>query len=332
MRRPDVARAVLWAFRFFERAPDWLSRGVVRVAADVAWLHHGGGVRQLEANLRRARPDATSRQLRRLSRAGMRTYLRYFVEAFALPRLTPEQRDARVRVIGAEVPSAAGSRPMVLALAHQGNWDLAGAWATAHIAPATTVAERLEPPEVYEAFTRMREAVGMRVIPLDNGQDVFRDLVRAAAQGKVLIPLVADRDLTSRGIEVDLMGARARVAAGPAALAVATGAILVPTLLRQERLRGARRRAAGTPWGLVVTFCPPVPVPEGTTRTEAVRAMTQAWIDTLGEDIARYPTHWHMLQKVFVADLDPGRQAAKPAEEHAVSRPAVDAGTAGEQP
>ena len=87
VRRPDATRGVLWAFRFFERAPEWLSRGVMSAAADLAWLHHGGGVRQLEANLRRARPDATRRELRRLSRAGMRTYLRYFAEAFAMPRL-----------------------------------------------------------------------------------------------------------------------------------------------------------------------------------------------------------------------------------------------------
>jgi KDO2-lipid IV(A) lauroyltransferase len=128
------------------------------------------------------------------------------------------------------------------------------------------------------------------------------------------------------------LGARARVAAGPAALSVATGAILVPTLLRQERLRGAQRKAAGTPWGLVVTFCPPVPVPQGETRAEAVRAMTQAWIDMLGEDVARYPTHWHMLQKVFVADLDPRRRAAAPAEERRAAQPAAPARTAKEQP
>lgn len=312
MRRTDPARLVLAAFRFFARAPEWLSRAIMAVGADVAWLRHGAGVRQLEANLRMARPEATPRELRRLSRAGMRTYLRYFAEAFVLPRLTAEQIDARVRALGTETPIAecGNGRPVVLALAHQGNWDLAGAWATSHLAPATTVAERLEPPEVFEEFRRMREAIGMTVIPLDEGQDVFRQLVRACRAGNVLIPLVADRDLTSRGIEVDLLGARARVAAGPAALAIAAGALVVPTTLRHERLHGARRRAAGSPWGLVITFHPPISVPEGLGRTEQVTVMTQAWADVLGADIARYPTHWHMLQKVFVAHLDPARYAA----------------------
>lgn len=305
-------RATLLAFRFFAAAPEPVSRGIMRVAADVAWVLHGSGVRRLEANLRRARPHVTPRELRRLSLEGMRSYLRYYAEAFALPRLTPEQVDARVRPVGEAVALEACGRglPVVLALGHQGNWDLAGAWATVHLAPVTTVAERLEPAEVFDAFVGMREAIGMRIIPLDKGTDVFRELVRALKGGDVLVPLLADRDLTSKGVEVGLLGERARVAAGPAALALATGAMLVPTMLRHERLHGARRRAAGSPWGLVLTFGAPVPVPRDLPRGEQVAAMTQAWVDALGADIAEHPTHWHMLQRVFVADLDPARYAA----------------------
>ena len=315
-RRPSPA---LLAFRFFSRAPEPLSRAIMRVAADAVWLARTGGVRQLEANLRRVRPDATPWQVRRLSRAGMASYLRYFAEAFVLPRLTPEQIDARVRALGTEAPMAecGQGRPVVLALGHQGNWDLAGAWATVHLAPATTVAERLDPPEVFDAFVRMRAALNLTVIPLDRGTDVFRQLVRVVQRGNVLIPLLADRDLSAGGVEVRVFGERARVAAGPAALAVATGAMLVPTLVRHERLRGARRRRAGSPWGIVVTFAPPVPVPADLPRAEQVRAVTQAWVDVLAADIAAHPTHWHMLQKVFVEDLDPQRYAATLARERA---------------
>ena len=308
----DPGRATLLAFRLFGAAPEPVSRAIIRVAADVAWLLHGSGVRRLEANLRRARPQASPRQIRRLSLEGMRSYLRYYAEAFVLPRLTPEQVDARMRAVGeAGVLEACGQgRPVVLALGHQGNWDLAGAWATVHLAPVTTVAERLEPAEVFDAFVGMREAIGLRIIPLDRGTDVFRELVRALKGGGVLVPLLADRDLTSRGVEVTLLGERARVAAGPAALALATGATLVPTLLRHERLHGARRKAAGSPWGMVITFAPPVPVPAHLPRSAQVVAMTQGWVDALGADIAEHPTHWHMLQRVFVEDLDPDRYAA----------------------
>ena len=315
--RLDPGRATLLAFRVFGAAPEPVSRAIMRVVADVTWLLHGSGVRRLEANLRRARPDVSRRGLRRLSRHGMRNYLRYYAEAFALPRLTPEQIDARLRIVGgAPVLEACGAgRSLVLALGHQGNWDLAGAWATEHLAPVTTVAERLEPAEVFDAFVSLREAIGMRIIPLDKGADVFRELVRAVRGGNVLVPLLADRDLTAKGVEVGLLGARARVAAGPAALALATGAALVPALLRHERLHGARRKAAGSPWGLVITFAPAIPPPRDLPRSEQVAAMTQAWVDVLGADIAEHPAHWHMLQRVFVEDLDPARYAATTAGE-----------------
>ncbi|MCL3862306.1 phosphatidylinositol mannoside acyltransferase [Actinotalea sp. K2] len=303
---------LLAGWRLMNRLPEDVVRGLMLAVADVTWMLRGEGVRRLEANLRRARPAAGVRELRRLSRAGMRTYLRYYGEAFTLGKVSTEQLQARVRALGAEPLRAEvmAGRSVVLALGHQGNWDLAGAWATVYLAPVTTVAERLEPPEVFEEFVRLREGVGMTIIPLDAGSEVFRDLVREVRAGGRLVPLLADRDLTARGIEVDLLGERARVAAGPAALAVTTGSMLVPVSIRHERLRGAARRAAGTRWGIVITFHDPVLVPQDRPRAEQVTAATQAWVDVLGTDIAAHPTHWHMLQRVFVEDLDPERYAA----------------------
>jgi phosphatidylinositol dimannoside acyltransferase len=314
MRLPglDGGRAFLLAWRVAGRLPEDVVRAVMLVAAEAAVLARGSGVRQLTANLRRARPDAGPAELRRLTRAGMRTYLRYYAEAFTLGRLTDAQLDARVRCTGAEALRSEldAGRAVLLALGHQGNWDLAGAWASRTLAPVTTVAERLEPPEVFEEFVRLRESHGMSIIPLDAGSDVFRSLVAAVRAGGVLVPLLADRDLTARGVEVELLGERARVATGPAALAAVTGAALFPTTIRHERLRGARRRAAGSRWGIALTCHPQVTAPEGTSRRDQVTHLSQAWVDALGADVAAHPTHWHMLQKVFVADLDPARYAA----------------------
>ncbi|WP_225754451.1 phosphatidylinositol mannoside acyltransferase [Actinotalea sp. Marseille-Q4924] len=308
----DTARLLPAGWHLASRLPEPVVRGAMHVAADVAWLRHGAGVRRLEANVRRARPGASPRELRRLSRAGMRSYLRYYAETFTLARLPWETMQARVRAEGLENlrPLLEDGTSLVLALSHQGNWDLAGAWATRALAPVLTVAERLEPAEVFEEFVRLREGIGLRILPLDDGGQVFRELVRAVRGGGLLVPLLADRDLTARGVEVDLFGERARVAAGPAALAVTTGAPLLPVTVQHERLRGARRRAAGSRWGVVIRFHAPVSVPEGTDRTARVAALTQAWVDVLAADIAADPTQWHMLQRVFVADLDPSRYAA----------------------
>ena len=69
-----------------------------------------------------------------------------------------------------------------------------------------------------------------------------------------------------------------------------------------------------TPWGIVITFHPAVSVPPDLSRPELVQHLTQSWVDTVGADIAEHPTHWHMLQKVFVADLDQARYAATAGE------------------
>ncbi|ADG74683.1 lipid A biosynthesis acyltransferase [Cellulomonas flavigena DSM 20109] len=312
----DVARAYQLAWRVGHRLPRALVRGATVLAADVAWWRRGGGVRRLEANLARVRPELDARALRRLSRAGMRSYMRYFGEAFTLKGLTSAQLDARVRVEGLEhvQPELDAGRQVLLALGHLGNWDLAGAWVTRHVAPVTTVAERLEPEELFQEFLAFRESIGLRILPLTGGGDVFRELVRVARTGPGVLPLLADRDLTARGLEVDLFGHRARVAAGPAALAVTTGAVLAPTSITYERLRRGRRRVAGGPWGIVIRFLPPVVTDPGLPRAERVAALTQAWVDGLAEEIRAHPQDWHMLQRVFVADLDPARDAARRAD------------------
>jgi KDO2-lipid IV(A) lauroyltransferase len=321
MRRPDVARAYAFAWRVTGKVPDPLMRGVFRLAADVTWLLRGSGVRQLEANLRRVRPHASPAEVRRLALRGMRSYLRYFGEAFALVGARPEQIDARVRVVDADAVRAAlgEERTVVMALGHMGNWDLAGAWAVRNLGPTTTVAERLKPEALFQEFLAFRERIGLEIIALSGpGGGVFRELVRAVKRpGGGLLPLLADRDLTARGVEVDLFGERARVAAGPAALAVATGAPLCATAITYERLTGARRRAAGTSWGIVIEFGPLLTVPDDVPRAERVAALTQAWVDALAAGIARAPEDWHMLQKVFVADLDPERYARTLAAEEA---------------
>jgi len=307
----DVAGLYKFAWRVAGRLPGWLVRGLTTAAADVSWALGRGGVRQLESNYARVRPDLDARAVRRLSRLGMRSYMRYFGEAFTVRSLTWEQIDARVRATGTEPLRAvlAEGRAVAMALGHLGNWDLAGAWATKALAPVTTVAERLKPEELFQEFLAFRESIGLRILALGDG-DVFRELVRTARSGPCLLPLLADRDLTAKGIEVDFAGHRARVAAGPAALAVASKSVLVSTVITYERLHGARRRAAGTPWGIHIHFGAPLEVPADVPRAEQVLALTQAWVDELAAGIRAEPQDWHMLQKVFIADLDPARYAA----------------------
>ena len=152
----------------------------------------------------------------------MRSYLRYWREAFRLPDLSHEE------IVSTHVcfdehllaKALAGGRGVILALPHMGNWDHAGAWVSLAHAPFTTVAERLKPESLYERFLAYRRSLGMEVLPLTGGSGPFRTLLERARSGR-LICLLADRDLTANGVEVTLFGETAKMPAGPAALAVA---------------------------------------------------------------------------------------------------------------
>ena len=288
-------------------------RGLFTLVADVTWLRHGKSVRRMEANYARVRPELDAAGVRRLSRAGMRSYMRYFREAFTLQGVSSARLRARVRLEGYDEhvrPVVDSGGAVSLALGHLGNWDLAGAYASQNLASVLTVAERLKPDELFEEFVRFRGSIGIEVLALGRG-DVLGSLIRGAKEGRRLVPLLSDRDLTSTGIEVDLAGHPARVAAGPALLGLEADVPVHAVGITYERLRGARRREAGTPWGIVIHFYPPLPVPDAALpRDERARVLTQGWVDQLSRTIVEHTHDWHMLQRVFVADLGPARQNA----------------------
>ena len=277
------------AYRLF----DTLAEGVYR--------RNGKGVRRLRENYRRVRPELTGPDLERLVATGMRSYLRYWCEAFRLPDRPLSDIVAQVRVIGDEPVRAdlEAGRGVVCFMAHLGNWDPAGAWSTTQLSPVTTVAERLRPEELFRAFLGFRERLGMTILPLTGAGEVFTAL-QAAVHAGALVPLLADRDLTATGIEVDLCGHRARVAPGPAALAVATGARLFPVSVYYEPVP---RTEHGSGQRLIIHFHHPVEPPAVGSDREKTAAMTQACADALGVTIRERTEDWHMMQRVFVADL-----------------------------
>ena len=358
---PNIGHAYLFAWRFARYIPEPLLRGIANLAADIAWHKQGKGVKRLESNYGKIRPDLSEKEIRHLSKAGMRSYLQYYQQAFTLPAATKSQLNARVRAVGLKnvTEPLKNGTGVIAVLGHYGNWDLAGAWVAANVAPLLTVAEKLEPPKLYEEFLSFRRGLGMEVLGLGD-KGVFGKLAEGLAAPNV-IALVADRDLTSRGVEVTLCGQQARVAAGPAALALDTGAPIVPVLISFERLRGAARRAAKTPWGIVLEFCTPIYPPSKNethfvrvednlpsypgapkrrqrwvetpvSRPEQIKTLTQKWITVVGEFLQKHPEDWHMLQRVFLADLDPIRLPSVPAPTPVILRKAPSAAVAESSP
>ncbi|MGW5043981.1 phosphatidylinositol mannoside acyltransferase [Streptomyces griseoluteus] len=283
-----------------KKLPEPVAARLGRTVADAAWKRRGKGVQRLEANYARVVPGASPERLAELSRAGMRSYLRYWMESFRLPAWSAERvrtgfdpKDAHYLTDG-----LAEGKGVILALPHLANWDLAGAWVTTTLGiPFTTVAERLKPETLYDRFVAYREGLGMEVLA-HSGASAFGTLARRLRDGG-LVCLVADRDLSAAGVEVDFFGERARMPAGPALLAQQTGARLLPVTLWYDESPVMQGRVH-----------PPVEVPGTGTRIEKTAAMTQALADAFASGIAEHPEDWHMLQRLWLADLDPAKGPA----------------------
>ncbi|MFR9792218.1 phosphatidylinositol mannoside acyltransferase [Streptomyces sp. MB22_4] len=297
-RLSDALYGVGWST--VKRLPEPVAARLGRSIADLAWKKRGKGVRRLEANYARVVPGASPERLAELSRKGMRSYLRYWMESFRLPAWSPERiragfdpKDVHHLTEGLDA-----GKGVVLALPHLANWDLAGAWVTTELrTPFTTVAERLRPETLYDRFVAYREGLGMEVLP-HSGGSAFGTLARRLRDGG-LVCLVADRDLSASGVEVDFFGEKARMPAGPALLAQHTGALLLPVTLWYDDSPVMRGRVH-----------PPIEVPASGTRAEKASVMTQALADAFATGIAEHPEDWHMLQRLWLADLDPAKGPA----------------------
>jgi KDO2-lipid IV(A) lauroyltransferase len=302
-RVTDLGYALGW--RAVRAAPPGLAAGMFRAGADLASRRDGPGPRQLRANLarvlRHAGAEPTDAELAALTAGALRSYARYWCEAFRLPAMDPVALHDAVdpTVLGVQhlERALAGGRGVVAALTHSGNWDVAGAWLVRALArrgePATfvTVAERLRPESLYRRFVAYRESLGFEVLPADAGARTVATLAARLRANRVVC-LVADRELGAGGVEVDFCGEPARLPAGPAQLARHTGAALLPF--------------AGwfTPGGWGLRFHPPIEVPAGPAGP-AVRAATQELADVFAADLAAHPADWHMLQPIWTVDRTP---------------------------
>ncbi|HEV7208209.1 MAG TPA: phosphatidylinositol mannoside acyltransferase [Mycobacteriales bacterium] len=298
-----AAYAAGWAA--VQRLPERSAQRLFTAGADLAGRRPGKGIIRLRANLARvvaATPALAGTDLDELTRAAVRSYARYWQEVFRLP-VTPTERivrdmhmadDARLRA------AYAAGRGVILALPHTGNWDHAGAWLVATGIPFTTVAERLEPASLFDRFVAFREGLGMEVLPLTGGELPPFEVLASRLRAGGMLCLLADRDLTTGGVPVQFFGATATMPAGPALLAVRTGAALLPVTLQFDD---------PSPWCGQVH---PQVLDPGTGRlAERVTAMTQSMADAFAAGIAAHPADWHMLARLWQEDLDPARRARR---------------------
>lgn len=286
-----------FAWKIVPKLPPSFVDACSKVVADIVAATNPASVQQLRRNQQRLLGRPVSK---RDVRDGVRSYFRCFAQQFSLPGWSKERLERSCVYPQAQATAELmKDGPVVLALTHTGNWDLAGAWFSALHGKILTVAEKLEPESLFDDFVDFRNSLGMEIIGVGKNEHIFEKLVESARGRPLLVPLLADRDISGAGIEVQLGSAKALVAAGPAALALRLQRPLIAGVIQYKKIDGE--------WRIYAHFTDPIDVPQTEPDETEVEALTKAWVRAIEAQLKTDFVDWHMMQKLYVEDLDPKR-------------------------
>ena len=280
------AYAYFAGWRIVRWLPERSAYRLAYAAADFLTKRNGKNVSRLRSNLQRTQPNMTQLDLDLLVIDAMRSYMRYWCDTFRFPDWSPERVRETVTVNNEHLllDAIAAKTGVIVSLPHAGNWDHAGAYFCAKGINLVTVAEHLKPEKLFLKFLSYRQAMGMEVLPLDGR--VLGTLAQRLRQG-ALVALVADRDLSRSGIDVNFFGGPSRMPAGPALLALKTSAPLITAFVSY------------TESGIHIDFNE-VAIPTIGTDEEKVVEIVQRMADQFSNGISSHPQDWHMLQRIWI--------------------------------
>jgi len=261
-------------------------------------------------NLKRVKgEDFSGPELEDAIRTTFESYGLYWVDSFRLPKLSEAEIDYEFSYEGVEhiMRGRATGKGTIHVLPHLGGWEWAAFWLARIMGwQVTAVVEPLEPPDLFEFFAEFRRSLGMHVVPL--GPDAGKEVLRAINEQHI-IALLCDRDIEGNGVEVEFFGERTTLPAGPATLALRTGAALLPTAIffRDK--------------GHYAVVRPPIPVERRVKRLrDDVARVTQDMAYALEELISIAPDQWHLQQPNWPSDWPAleaiGKPYPRPGEKH----------------
>lgn len=246
---------------------------------------NGKNVARFRSNLSRTQGSMSSSDLEALLKRAMRSYMRYWVDTFRFPDWSMQRVQETVSVTNEHLmmDAIAAKTGVIVSLPHAGNWDHAGAYFCAKGIHLVTVAERLKPEKLFLKFLKYRQDMGMEVLPLDS--QTIGVLASRLREGH-LVALVADRDLSKSGIDVQFFDGPTRMPAGPAVLALQTQAPLITAFVSY------------TPTGIHVDF-KNVLIPSEGENKDRVKEIVSMTAKHFEEGIRENPQDWHMLQRIW---------------------------------
>jgi len=277
--------SALW--RIVRLLPERSAYSLFSVIANRAYRKNGRRLQRLRSNYEKVFPDKSEKEIEDLVKSGVQNAMRYWCDTF---RISDWDEG---RVAGAVVTennelflsSVRSGDGVIVALPHAGNWDHAGLYYCSQGITVHTVAEHLKPERLFRKFLAHRERMGIKVLDLE--AKVTGELTSRLNDGE-LVALVADRDLSKSGVDVDFFGSNARMPAGPALLAYRTKAHLITAYVSYTSL------------GIKIKFSGPFKVDRQNSESQEVQRLTQSLANQFAKDIRNEPASWHMQQRIFI--------------------------------
>jgi KDO2-lipid IV(A) lauroyltransferase len=286
------AQLYLIGWKIVQVLPEKSAYSLFEKIGKIFYGRNGKAVQRLRSNLQVVLPSAKADELEEIVIKGISSYFRYWCDTFRFPGWGNQKILDSVKTTNENLlkdPVAAGTG-VIVALPHSGNWDHAGAYFCAQGIPLVSVAERVKPEKLFQKFLTYRQAMGMEILALDS--NTLPTLSNRLNEGK-LIALVADRDFSKNGVEVDFFGKKSKMPIGPALLSLRTGAPLITA------------QVSYNPNGIQIDFLGPLTPRIQGSLEERAKDLLQQCADNFAMGISKNPEDWHMLQRIWI---EPGVQ------------------------
>lgn len=279
--------AYLFAWRLVGVLPEKVAYALGDQISDYFYKKNGKGVKRLRSNYARVNSSLSAEALDELTKNGMRSYLRYWIDTFRLNKWSKEKIIENTTVENEHLlrDPIKSKQGCLVVLPHAGNWDHAAAYFCSTGINLSTVAEKLKPEAIFLKFLAHRESIGIEVLHTE--QKVIPTLLNRLNEGK-LVALVADRDLSKNGVEVDFINGTAKMPSGPARLILNSNAAFISAYITYTKK------------GIHIEFKEIGPKPTTGTEDEKIIALTQLMADNFAQGIKKTPVDWHMLQRIWI--------------------------------
>lgn len=234
------------------------------------------------ANLSRAFPSRSPGDLRKVSRATFAHFGSFLLELIKFGTISDEEIAARFDIEGEEHLRQASEqgRGILFLTGHFGYWEMTGIVYGLRLGSLAVLARPLDNPYLHDLLERIRTRTGNRVI---YRQGAVRRVIRELAANHAVAFLI-DQHMQTDVVEVDFFNRPVATTSAFAALALRTGAVVIPTF--GFPLPGGRYR---------FVFDRPVPPPED--GPDAIHVFTQRCTDVLEMYVRRDPQLWLWMHR-----------------------------------